>query len=130
MLNVDQMGFATVIHTQFENREPFGTPAVVALVEIDKHTYTVDKLLAQVFKLTNNIDKSWCKNEQVITISTKAGCRSTSAGDIIKIDDDFWRVAPVGFDKLNGAPEEWHTARAKLYVDNQGSAEARMATWV
>ena len=32
MLNTDSMGFAAVIHTQFENREPFGTPDVVALV--------------------------------------------------------------------------------------------------
>ena len=116
MLNVDSMGFATVIHTQFENREPFGTPDVVALVEIDKHTYTLDKLLDQVFELTNTIDKYWWENEQVIKIFTKEGCRSTSVGDIIKIDDDFWRVAPVGFDKLNGVPEEWHVARAKLDV--------------
>jgi len=116
MLNVESMGFAAVIHTQFENREPFGTPDVVALVEIDKYTYTVDKLLDQVYELTNSIYKYWWENEQVIKIFTKEGCRSTSVGDIIKIDDDFWRVASFGFDKIEGVPDEWHTARAKLDV--------------
>ena len=122
MLNVDQMGFATVIHTQFENREPFGTPDVVALVEIGiaglgTVGVGVIELLDQVFKLTNTIDnKYWWENEQVIKIFTKEGCRSTSTGDIIKIDDAFWRVASFGFDKIEGVPEEWHVARAKLDV--------------
>ena len=58
MLNVDQMGFAAVIHTQFENREPFGTPDVVALVEIGiARLGTVGVgvigLVGQVFNLSN-----------------------------------------------------------------------------
>jgi hypothetical protein len=113
MLNVDQMSFAVVIHHAFED-----TPYVVALVEIDTYTYNADSLLDQVWELTNtkHKDKPWWENQQVIKIFTKKGCRSTSVGDIIKIDDDYWKVAPVGFDKLNGVPEEWHVARAKLNV--------------
>ena len=110
---VDYMNFAIVIHYAFED-----TPRVVALVEIDTYTYNTDRLLDQVWELTNtkHKDKPWWENNEVIKIFPKKGCRSTSVGDIIKIDDDFWRVAPVGFDKIEGVPDEWHVATAKLNV--------------
>jgi len=110
MLNVDQMGFAVVVHCAFED-----SPRVAALVEVDtqedeEHTLDV------VYEKTNTLHQEWWKNEGVLAVFTEQGCRSTSVRDIIKIGDAFWRVASFGFDKLEGVPDQWHQARAKINV--------------
>jgi len=110
MLNVDQMGFAVVVHCAFED-----SPRVAALVEVDtqedeEHTLDV------VYEKTNTLHQEWWKNEGVLAVFTEQGCRSTSVRDIIKIGDAFWRVASFGFDKLEGVPDQWHQTRAKINV--------------
>ena len=125
MLNIDQMGFAVVVHCAFED------PRVVALVEVDcvfstnKNTCQQWRLAPQedeehtldvVYEKTNTLYQEWWKNEGVLPVFTEQGCRSTSVRDIIKIGDDFWRVASFGFNKLEGVPDQWHQARAKINV--------------
>ncbi len=113
--------FATVIHCAFENAAPKGTPAVVAIVKINVEGDPEDNLNV-VYEKTNTIDKVWWENEGVLPIFRKKGCRSTSIGDIIKINNDFWTVASFGFDKLDGVPIEWHLARERR-------AHARLKEW-
>ena len=110
MLNVDQMGFATVLHCAFED-----TPRIVAFVEVDLQE-DEDMMLDVVYEKTNTIHQEWWKNEGVLPVFTEQGCRSTSVRDIIKIGDAFWRVASFGFDKLEGVPDQWHQTRAKINV--------------
>jgi len=111
MLNIDQMGFAVVVHCAFEE-----TPRVVALVEVDTPQEDEEHTLDVVYEKTNTLHQEWWKNEGVLPVFTEQGCRSTSVRDIIKIGDDFWRVASFGFNKLEGVPDQWQQTRAKRNV--------------
>lgn len=44
--------------------------------------------LEEVFYKSQNIDRSWRK---------RGPCRSTSVGDIVRVADEYWIVASVGF---------------------------------
>ena len=59
---------------------------------------TLNKVLNQAYELTNSIDTSWFKNVD-IWVSEKAqkGCRSTSVGDVIVVNDAPYMVAGCGF---------------------------------
>jgi len=110
MLNIDQMGFAVVVHCAFEE-----TPRIAAFVEVDLQE-DEDMMLDVVYEKTNTLHQEWWKNEGVLPVFTEQGCRSTSVRDIIKIGDDFWRVASFGFNKLEGVPDQWQQTRAKRNV--------------
>lgn len=60
-------------------------------------------VLEDIYRETNNIDSSWAKNEnkyiEVLGFASD-GCRSTSVGDIIVIEDDVYAVASFGFDNI------------------------------
>jgi len=53
--------------------------------------------LDEAFRLTNHIDSDWSTNEKVATI---AKSRSTSVGDILQLNGQFWMVANIGFVKI------------------------------
>ena len=53
--------------------------------------------LDEAFRLTNHIDSDWSTNEKVATI---AKSRSTSVGDILQFNGQFWIVANLGFVKI------------------------------
>jgi hypothetical protein len=52
----------------------------------------VDEQLEQIFFETQNLDEPW---------HPRIAHRSTSVGDVVKVGDDFWVVASIGFTKLN-----------------------------
>mgnify|MGYP000610127365 FL=1 len=68
-----------VIHSAFED-----APTTVAFVEVDK--VLTDMLKCEVaFKLTNNIEDAWWKNEEVTPMFDGKTCRSTSVGDMVLV---------------------------------------------
>lgn len=69
---------------------------VVASVIVKKDNSS--KMLEQAFSNTNSIDAPWLQNENII--SSLHGCRSTSVGDLIMIDDDIHMVDSFGFKPL------------------------------
>ncbi len=57
--------------------------------------------LDQIYELTNSIFQSWVKNDKVAARNPE-GCRSTSIGDIITLDNGkSYVVASVGFKEIN-----------------------------
>lgn len=52
----------------------------VAVVKPDDDVVDV---LEDVFRVTNNIDRDWQKNPEVIKTADKKGFRSTSVGDLV-----------------------------------------------
>jgi hypothetical protein len=65
---------------------------LVAEVETDK--------LSEAFRLTNTIDNPWWENPSVEKKFLSSGCRSTSIGDIVEINGDFYKCAPIGWTSL------------------------------
>lgn len=55
--------------------------------------------LETAFELTNHIDKPWTENDKVTPLVSNP--RSTSAGDVMEIDGQFYFVASTGFTKIN-----------------------------
>ena len=59
-------------------------PTTVAFVEVDK-TFTDMNKCEVAFKLTNNIEDAWWKNEEVTPMFDGKTCRSTSVGDMVLV---------------------------------------------
>jgi hypothetical protein len=61
------------------------------------------------YERTNTIFNPWRENSEVEYLVTenltpcccKEGCRSSSVGDVIEIDDVAYRCASVGWEKIN-----------------------------
>lgn len=89
----------------------------VANVHVDKaHASDIVSALEYAYRFTNNVDGSWSKkigldaNDDVEVIGslpvingTEYGIRSSSMGDVFKIDDDEYQVAMIGFKKLDSS---------------------------
>ena len=74
-----------VIHSAFED-----APTTVAFVEVDK--VLTDMLKCEVaFKLTNNIEDAWWKNEEVTPMFDGKTCRSTSVGDMVLVGNTKYK---------------------------------------
>jgi hypothetical protein len=54
--------------------------------------------LDRAYALTQSVNWDWAENEG-ITALNKTETRSTSMGDVIEIDGEFWVVAIIGFDQ-------------------------------
>jgi hypothetical protein len=54
---------------------------------------TVPKLLETVFRETNTIDEPWYAQFDL------PPTRSTSVGDLVQVNDEFWQVDMIGFAK-------------------------------
>ena len=63
------------------------------------HIANVDGDMNDAFRLTNHIESSWTENDGVEALKDEV--RSTSVGDIMEKDGEFFVVAPVGFTKLD-----------------------------
>lgn len=65
---------------------------LIAVVETD--------CLETAYRLTQNIDSAWIKNNGV-TLINAGEQRSTSVGDLLQTQlGEVWMVAPVGFTKI------------------------------
>jgi hypothetical protein len=58
--------------------------------------------LEDVFRLTNNRERSWRYNPHIKLMDFQPESqRSTSAGDLIRDDEKFYIVAPMGFREVS-----------------------------
>lgn len=58
--------------------------------------------LEVAYELTNSINRGWWENEGVTKTFTKAGCRSTSVGDMAIHNGVTYLCDMVGWKKLDG----------------------------
>ena len=80
----------------------------VADLFVNNSLPTVEHMLEDIYKRTNNIEDSWVDNDGVICYKTPMngkGHRSTSVGDTIALHTEdgqylYYRVASFGFDKI------------------------------
>ena len=70
-----------VIHSAYED-----SPRTVAFVNVDK-TWSVKKKLEKAFMLTNTIEDAWYTSDEIIYIGPESSCRSTSVGDMVRLED-------------------------------------------
>ena len=70
-----------VIHAAYED-----SPRTVAFVNVEK-TLTTKKKLEKAFMLTNSINDAWYTSDEVAYIGPDKACRSTSVGDMIRLEN-------------------------------------------
>jgi hypothetical protein len=70
-----------VIHSAYED-----SPRTVAFVNVEK-TLTTKKKLEKAFMLTNSIGNAWYTSDEVAYIGPEKACRSTSVGDMIRLEN-------------------------------------------
>ncbi len=108
-----------VLH--YVNPNPFKSSLIhergdelLSFVSENKHDFTVvanpvmefcedaEDVLNKIYKLTNSIDTAWYdyRKSQPTKRVEKDGCRSTSVGDIIEIDNKQYIVDSFGFTYL------------------------------
>lgn len=89
--------FPMALHYRMFNLKPsdlaeafrHGDYSLAGTVEVPSDE--AEDALGYVFYHSQNLEKDW---------NPKAKSRSTSVGDIIKTGDDYYIVAPVGFDRM------------------------------
>ena len=70
-----------VIHSAMED-----SPRTVALVNVEKTLPTSEKL-ERAYMLTNSINDAWYTSDEVEYIGPEKACRSTSVGDMIRLEN-------------------------------------------
>ena len=70
-----------VIHSAYED-----SPRTVAFVNVEKTLPTKEKL-EMAFMLTNSISDAWYTSNEVEYIGPEKSCRSTSVGDMIRLEN-------------------------------------------
>jgi hypothetical protein len=88
------------------------------------HVADVVAPLAQVFALTNHIDRPWTENPEVVW-HTDAPVRSTSVGDVILSEESgrAWLVLPFGLQELapdGDSPVREGESRDKAQPSDEG----------
>lgn len=89
----DTMGIRAMFDAQ-ENAQWPGDYDHVASVEGES--------LEDAFELTNTIERAWYTNEGVTGRFDGGGCRSTSVGDVIVLENgETWKCANFGWDRID-----------------------------
>jgi hypothetical protein len=57
----------------------------------DRPARPLQEQLEKIFHDSQNLDEAWHPSRS---------CRSTSVGDLVKVNGTYWIVAPMGFDKV------------------------------
>ena len=84
-----------VIHSAMED-----SPRTVALVNVEKTLATKEKL-ERAYMLTNSIDAAWYTSDEVEYIGPEKACRSTSVGDMIRLDNGKkFKCEPAGWSEV------------------------------
>ena len=84
-----------VIHSAMED-----SPRTVALVNVEK-TLTTSEKLERAYMLTNSIDAAWYTSDEVEYIGPEKACRSTSVGDMIRLDNGKkFKCEPAGWSEV------------------------------
>ena len=84
-----------VIHSAMED-----SPRTVALVNVEK-TLTTKEKLERAYMLTNSIDAAWYTSDEVEYIGPTKACRSTSVGDMIRLENGKkFKCEPAGWSEI------------------------------
>ena len=84
-----------VIHSAIED-----SPRTVALVNVEKTLATKEKL-ERAYMLTNSIDAAWYTSDEVEYIGPEKACRSTSVGDMIRLENGKkFKCEPAGWSEI------------------------------
>ena len=84
-----------VIHSAMED-----SPRTVALVNVEKTLATKEKL-ERAYMLTNSIDAAWYTSDEVEYIGPEKSCRSTSVGDMIRLENGKkFKCEPAGWSEV------------------------------
>ena len=84
-----------VIHSAMED-----SPRTVALVNVEK-TLTTSEKLERAYMLTNSINDAWYTSDEVEYIGPEKACRSTSVGDMIRLDNGKkFKCEPAGWSEV------------------------------
>ena len=84
-----------VIHSAMED-----SPRTVALVNVEKTLATKEKL-ERAYMLTNSIDAAWYTSDEVEYIGPEKSCRSTSVGDMIRLENGKkFKCEPAGWSEI------------------------------
>ena len=84
-----------VIHSAMED-----SPRTVALVNVEKTLATKEKL-ERAYMLTNSIDAAWYTSDEVEYIGPEKACRSTSVGDMIRLENGKkFKCEPAGWSEV------------------------------
>ncbi len=84
-----------VIHSAMED-----SPRTVALVNVEKTLATKEKL-ERAYMLTNSINDAWYTSDEVEYIGPEKACRSTSVGDMIRLDNGKkFKCEPAGWSEV------------------------------
>lgn len=75
---------------------------LVASVKVPEDAKDDEDALHCAYEFTNTIHRAWFdgSNPAVTNRFTKAGCRSTSVGDVMLVNGNRYVVAMVGFEKF------------------------------
>ena len=84
-----------VIHSAMED-----SPRTVALVNVEKTLATKEKL-ERAYMLTNSIDAAWYTSDEVEYIGPEKSCRSTSVGDMVRLENGKkFKCEPAGWSEI------------------------------
>ena len=84
-----------VIHSAYED-----SPRTVAFVNVEK-TLTTSEKLERAYMLTNSINDAWYTSDEVEYIGPEKACRSTSVGDMIRLDNGKkFKCEPAGWSEV------------------------------
>ena len=84
-----------VIHSAMED-----SPRTVAFVNVEKTLATKEKL-ERAYMLTNSIDAAWYTSDEVEYIGPEKSCRSTSVGDMIRLENGKkFKCEPAGWSEV------------------------------
>jgi len=76
---------------------------IIEVAKIDFHDDITDinQILNIAYETTNSIENPWFENLYIeVSKEAKKGCRSTSKGDLIEIEDKKFVVCSIGFQEI------------------------------
>lgn len=72
---------------------------LVAVIELSSEL-TIDSMLSKSFRYTQSLESHWSENSNVTAIGNINELRSTSVGDMVMINNEFYAVDSYGFRKI------------------------------
>ena len=74
----------------------------VAKINFTKSILDINDILNDAYRMTNSIEDNWFENSSInVSKEARKGCRSTSKGDIIEIENRRWIVCSIGFKEIS-----------------------------
>ena len=99
--------------------DKFNLVAEVNIPDELKYSNKSMSVLDWAYEWTNTIDNYWWDNQNVIPKFEGEGCRSTSMGDLIKIDDGVYSVEACGFKPVDTKGKGYLFAMDRIFLEKK-----------